>query len=105
MFPLVIVAVMIAIGAISLYFFYFFSKTVRMIASTTGQVISAEEHVRRNEHRRWEETVILCRFEAQGEVHEVDLTVPGRQADRFPPGRVIPVRYNPESPDKARVAL
>jgi hypothetical protein len=82
---------------------YYYSKDMKMTSAVTGSVLSAENREIRDEHGRRDETVVTCQFAVGGKDYRVVKVYRGRNAERYPAGRKINVRYNPADPKMARV--
>lgn len=104
MIAVYVVVAMALAGAVALMLIYH-SKRMKMISSTAGRVVRAEEREIRDETSRREETRVVCRYVVAGREYSIERTYPGRQAVRFGDGREIPIRYNPANPAMARIAV
>jgi hypothetical protein len=104
MFALYIILFWLALGGIALVVFYW-RKEMKMTSSTTGSVISAENREVRDDAGRRDETTVVAKYNVSGKDYEVKHIFRGRFADRFPPGRSVPVRYNPSDPKMARIPV
>ncbi len=91
-------------GAILLTCLYH-RKEIKMTSTTTGQVISATQREIRTTDLRRDETIIVCSYSVAGHTYQLQHTLPGRKASRFPPGAPLTIRYNPTVPKMARIAL
>ena len=74
-----------------------------MTSTTVASVISATNREIRDAHGRRDETVVVAEFSALGQTYRVTHIFPGTNADRFPPGTRLPVRYNPGDPTMSMV--
>jgi hypothetical protein len=83
---------------------YYYSKDMKMTSTTTGVVVSAENREVRDQYGRRDETVVVCEFSVGGREYRVVKVFRGRNAEKYPAGRKLPVRYNPADPGMARVA-
>lgn len=99
---LYIVAGMVLVGIVVLFAIYY-SRPMKMTSYTDGEITGAVEQVVRDERERREQTVITCRYVVRGKPYTIDYTVRGKNAARYPKGRVLKVRYNPNIPNMARV--
>ena len=99
-----IVTGLILIGAVLMVVFSH-HRFFKMTSSTAGEIVRSEQREVRDEHERRDETVVVCRYTVHGKDYEIERTLRGRLADRFPPGAKIPVRYNPAEPHIADIAL
>jgi hypothetical protein len=88
-----------------LLFKFYFTNRRRMTSHTTGRVIRAEERVVVTNDTRRTETEIVASYTAWGRDYEVKRVIQGSKASIFPPGREVPVRYNPGEPDMSELAL
>jgi hypothetical protein len=82
---------------------YYYSKDMKMTSAATGAVLSAENREVRDKHGRRDETVVTCGFNVGGRDYQVTKVYRGRNAERYPAGRKLPVRYNPADPGMARI--
>jgi Protein of unknown function (DUF3592) len=101
-FALYIIMAWILLGIIALTYFYY-RKDMKMTSATTGEVISATNREVRDDNGRRDETVIVARYSVSGREYELSHVFLGRSADKFPVGRVVPVRYNPSDPKMAKI--
>jgi hypothetical protein len=101
-FALYIIMAWIVLGIIALTYFYY-RKDLKMTSSTTGEVISATNREIRNDQGRRDETVVVARYTVSGRQYELSHVFLGRNADRFPAGRSVPVKYNPSDPKMAKI--
>lgn len=99
-----IVLGMVVAGAICLIFFYH-QKRLKMTSNTMAEVIQAEQREVRDEKERRDETVVRVRYTVGGHNYEVEQTLRGRQASRFPAGRTLTVHYNPADPEMCRIEM
>jgi hypothetical protein len=76
----------------------YLTDTRRMTSHTTAKVVSAEQKVIISEDERRTETEVVARFTAGGREVELKRVLRGERAKQFPPGREVPVRYNPGRP-------
>ena len=77
---------------------FYLTDRRRMTSQTTAHVVSAEQRVIVDSQARRTQTEVVARFSAGGHEHEVRRIFKGERARQFPPGREIPVRYNPGRP-------
>jgi hypothetical protein len=70
-----------------------------------GTVISADEREISDNRGRRIETVVRCRFRMNDQDYEVEHAFRGKVAGHFPPGKQLPIRYNPAEPTMARIAM
>jgi len=89
--------VFVALLFVLLSKFYLTDKR-RMTSHATAQVVTAEQRTIVNEVERRTETEIVAKFNAGGHEHEVRRILRGERAKQFPPGKQVPVRYNPGRP-------
>jgi hypothetical protein len=82
---------------------YYYSKDMKMTSTATGSVVSAENREVRDDRGRRDETVVTCQFTAGGKDYQVTKVFRGRNAERYPAGRKLPVRYNPADPAMSRI--
>jgi Protein of unknown function (DUF3592) len=82
---------------------YYYSKDMKMTSTATGSVLSAENREVRDDHGRRDETVVTCQFNVGGRDYQVMKVFRGRNAERYPVGRKLPVRYNPADPSMSRI--
>jgi hypothetical protein len=104
MIGLYIVTAAVVIG-IFLMVIFSHHRFFKMTSQVAGQVLRSEQHEVRDERERRDETTIRCRYTVHGKDYEIERTLRGRLADRFPTGAKIPVRYNPAEPHIADIAL
>jgi Protein of unknown function (DUF3592) len=102
MVALYIVTGWLVAGALAAIVFYH-QKSLKMTSATTASVISATNREIRNAHGRHDETVVVAEFTAAGQTYRVTHIFPGKNADRFPSGSKLPVRYNPGDPNMSMV--
>jgi hypothetical protein len=88
-----------------LLFRFYFTDRRRMTSMTDGRVLRAEERVVIERDLRKVMTEIVASYSARGKQYEVKRVIEGSKAKVFPPGRVVPVRYNPGEPDMAELAV
>jgi hypothetical protein len=82
---------------------YYYSKDMKMTSTSTGSVLSAENREVRDDHGRRDETLVTCQFTVGGRDYQVMKIFRGRNAERYPVGRKLPVRYNPADPAMSRI--
>jgi hypothetical protein len=82
---------------------FYLTDRRRMTSQTMARVVSAREKVVVDATARRTQTEVVARFMANGHEHEVRRVFQGERARQFPPGRQIPVRYNPGEPWMAEV--
>jgi len=103
MIALYIILFWVLVGVIGVTWFYY-SHDMRMTSEATGSVVSAENReVHDKIHGRLDLTVVTCQFIVGGKPFEVVKTYRGRNAQNFPAGRKLHVRYNPADPTRARI--
>jgi hypothetical protein len=102
MIALYIVVGWLIAGTIAAIVFYH-QKSLKMTSATTALILSATNREIRDAHGRRDETVVVAEFSAAGNTHQVTHIFRGRNADRFPPGGRLPVRYNPGDPSMSMV--
>jgi hypothetical protein len=95
----------LVVGGIILMVIFSHHRFFKMTSQTAAEVLRAEQHEVRDQHERRDETTIRAKYTVHGKDYEIERTLRGRLADRFPPGAKIPVRYNPAEPDVADIAL
>jgi hypothetical protein len=101
-FALYIILAWVVIGIVSLTYFYY-RKDMKMTSSTTGRIISSSHREIRHDRGRRNETVIVAQYTVAGQNYELSHIFAGRNPDRFPAGRAIPVKYNPNDPKMAKI--
>ena len=89
-------------GTIAAIVFYH-RKELKMTSSAAASVVSATDREIRDAHGRRDETVVVAEFTVGGRPYRVTHVYPGRNAERFPPGTKLPVRYNPGDPSMSIV--
>lgn len=104
MIGIYIVLGFVVVGAIGLIFFYH-QKRLKMTSTTVAEVIGAEQREVRDEKERRDETLVRVRYSVGGHQYEVEQILRGRQAARYPAGRMLTVYYNPAEPDMSRISL
>src|SRR6476659_5055757 len=82
-----------------LLFRFYFTDRRRMTSVTDGRVVRAEERVVVERDLRMVKTEVVAAYSARGKEYEVKRVIEGSKAKVFPPGKVVPVRYNPGEPD------
>jgi hypothetical protein len=102
MFALYIILGWVVLAIVTLTYFYY-RKDMKMTSATTGQVISATNREVRDGQSRRDETVIVARYTVGGREYELSHVFLGRNAERFPSGRSVPVKYNPSDPKMAKI--
>jgi hypothetical protein len=83
----------------------YFRTSGRMTSSGTGVVISANEREITDSRGRRNETIVRCQFRLNNIDYEVEHAFRGNVAKHFPPGKSLPIRYNPGEPTMARIAV
>ena len=104
-FGFMIAIVVFAAGLGVLLAKFYLTDRRRMTSQATGRVVSAEQRVIVDATARRTQTEVVARFMANGHEHEVRRVFPGERARQFPPGRQIPIRYNPGEPWMAEVIV
>jgi hypothetical protein len=102
MIALYIVFGWLVAGTVAVIVFYH-QKSFKMTSTTTASVVSASNREIRNAHGRRDETVVVAEFTAAGQTFQVTHIFPGTNADRFPLGSKLPIRYNPGDPSMSMV--
>jgi hypothetical protein len=100
-----IITVVFAIGLGILLAKFYLTDQRRMTSNTIARVVSAEQRVVIDEKARRTETEVVASFTAGGHEHTVKRVLKGERARQFPPGREVPVRYNPGRPWMAELVL
>ena len=95
----------LVVGGIILMVIFSHHPFFKMTSRTAAQVLRADQHEVRDDRERRDETTIRAKYTVHGKDYEIERTLRGRLADRFPPGAKIPVRYNPAEPHIADIAL
>jgi uncharacterized protein YpmB len=104
MIALYIIVVWIVIAIILVTKFYY-NKEMKMTSPATGSVISAVNQEIFVKGARRDVTVVTCEFVVGERKYQVARGFPGRNAERYPPGRKLPVRYNPSDPSMAMIPV
>jgi len=84
---------------------YYYNKEMKMTSATTGLVISALNREVFVKGSRRDETVVACEFTVGQQTYQVARVFPGRNAERYPVGRKMPVRYNPSDPAMSMIPV
>ena len=84
---------------------FYLTDQRRMTSHATARVVSAEQRVVITEVERRTETEVVARFASGGHEHEVKRVLRGERAKQFPPGKEVPVRYNPGRPWMAQLLI
>ena len=102
MFALYIIVFWLLIAVVAVTYLYY-QKDMKMTSTTTGEVISATYREIRDDSGRRDETVVLCKYVVSGREYQVSVVVRGKNVERFPAGRNVPIRYNPSDPKMSRI--
>ena len=97
----VVVAVILALVLARVYM----TDRRRMTSRTNGRIVSASQRVIVDETARRTETEVVAQFTAGGREHQVRRVLAGERAGHFPPGREVPIRYNPGEPSMAELIM
>ena len=95
--PLVVIGVFLFLKK------FYLTDARRMTSRTVGTVVRAEERVIVSPTERRVETELVVSYAAGGRDWSVTGHVHGPRAKYYPPGRELPIKYNPANPNMAEL--